>query len=343
MKKSYVRYLVLFAYISLLGFNIFMLYFLGSYFNLIFLSVQFFIPLFTYLDAFFLKKHIKMSIQGATIVDNRRDNFIFSLTLSNNSLFFANNCTIYINIANRLFNEKSSHSVNIPVNPFLDTAVTYPVSSSHCGVININVEDVVINDLLNIFSFHTGIKASREIVIMPDNTLIDDILSYDFSQGYTDVDESTFKGNDGSEVSDIREYIPGDSLKDIHWKLSAKKQLLMVKEHMSVTSARLLFYIELADNEEHILDSILDYAYGIGTYLCSVNTIFSLMWFSSEKNDCIVRTVTSNNELTDTIMEILYESPVNDYMDIRNTVKVLSGHENFITIGVDYVLEQKQA
>lgn len=38
-------------------------------------------------------------------------------------------------------------------------------------------------------------------------------------------------GSDIAEVFQIRSYIPGDRLQNIHWKLSAKSQELMVREH----------------------------------------------------------------------------------------------------------------
>ena len=49
------------------------------------------------------------------------------------------------------------------------------------------------------------------------------------SSGMTEVEESNRRGSDFSEVSDIREYTPGDRLRDIHWKLSARQEEWMVK------------------------------------------------------------------------------------------------------------------
>ena len=38
-------------------------------------------------------------------------------------------------------------------------------------------------------------------------------------------------GYDNSELFQVREYRPGDRIQNIHWKLTAKQEELMVKEH----------------------------------------------------------------------------------------------------------------
>ena len=38
------------------------------------------------------------------------------------------------------------------------------------------------------------------------------------------------KGNDPSEMFDIREYVPGDDIRSIHWKLSGKTDQLILRE-----------------------------------------------------------------------------------------------------------------
>ena len=39
---------------------------------------------------------------------------------------------------------------------------------------------------------------------------------------------------------------------------------------------------------------------------------------------------------------MLYESPIADYQAVNTQVTAMSGCKNFITIGTDYVLEQKE-
>ncbi len=338
---SFVRIFAIFTYIFLFLFNGFMLLFLGNYFNYIFFAAMIVVPVGTYFSCRFLVNRIKPTITGATLVDNRMDEFVFNLEFSNPSIFFTNNCVATVTISNSFFGESVTHSINFAASPFATTSVTYPVKSSHCGIVTITINEVFVYDLLNIFALKRKLDLTREIPVFPNYNEIDEEFDMDFSQGYSDLEESQHKGSDTSEVSDIREYIPGDKLQNIHWKLSAKKDILMVKEHVSLTSSQLIFYIELANPEGNVLDLIMDSAYGIGIYLVNNQIPFSFMWYSTRNAGCCSAFIANETTLHDTIFEMLYEKPLDDYQETRRLMPVLSGHENFITIGVDYVLEKE--
>lgn len=67
-----------------------------------------------------------------------------------------------------------------------------------------------------------------------------------------------FKSHTGSDFAGVRQYCPGDSVKSIHWKSSAKGRDLMVKEFNEELSGRLAFIIDCsamtAGNGESMLD-----------------------------------------------------------------------------------------
>ena len=50
---------------------------------------------------------------------------------------------------------------------------------------------------------------------------------------------------DKLEVSDIRDYRPGDPLKSIHWKLSSKSEEFIVKEHNTGTSTETVIFCDM--------------------------------------------------------------------------------------------------
>ena len=99
-------------------------------------------------------------------------------------------------------------------------------------------------------------------------------------QGVTEAMESKEKGYDFSEISGIREYIPGDKLQNIHWKLSVKKDELMVKERMSVSAMQLNVLVELYNNEELCVESVLTLADSVTKGFVSFNLPFTVYYYS---------------------------------------------------------------
>lgn len=52
------------------------------------------------------------------------------------------------------------------------------------------------------------------------------------------------RGLDRTEVYQIREYVPGDSLSQIHWKLTSKRETLLVREPACPVEQSLLFLVD---------------------------------------------------------------------------------------------------
>lgn len=106
---------------------------------------------------------------------------------------------------------------------------TVVIPTEHCGCMEITVSDVCLLDIWGIFPIHTDHEARARMNIWPD------IFEQQIVVGKSSFDEldsmeySTEKpGSDPGEMFDIRDYMPGDRLSSIHWKLSGKYDRLMV-------------------------------------------------------------------------------------------------------------------
>jgi len=64
----------------------------------------------------------------------------------------------------------------------------------------------------------------------------------------TEIYSQVRPGHDRSEIFNIREYVPGDMIKDIHWKLSSKRDEILVKE----------FSLPLETGLKIVLDTVVD-------------------------------------------------------------------------------------
>ena len=103
-----------------------------------------------------------------------------------------------------------------------------PIDATHVGIYTSGIQTCIIEDLLGLF----------QRVIRPDET----VYSLTVLPRTFDVDPLIMApGDPGSELmaranedlsapSDIRAYQPGDAMKKIHWKLSIRKQELIVRK-----------------------------------------------------------------------------------------------------------------
>ena len=100
-----------------------------------------------------------------------------------------------------------------------------------CGKVTFRCISVQVHDMLGLFSMTAKPFAEICTVAYPRYVRVHTELS-NATVGATRNDGvmQNRKGNDASEMFDIREYVPGDDIRTIHWKLSGKTDDLIVRQ-----------------------------------------------------------------------------------------------------------------
>lgn len=120
------------------------------------------------------------------------------------------------------------------------------IDTDHVGAYRYTFKSIKFYDLFGIFSFKKKVGTSHELMIRPRKRVPAVMPKLDNFRT-----RSLKKSNSQySEIYDIRDYVIGDSTKNIHWKMSAKKDSILVKEPLeeNLENARLLF--ELVPNRD---------------------------------------------------------------------------------------------
>ena len=101
-----------------------------------------------------------------------------------------------------------------------------------CGGVEVKLERVRVYDFMGIFYLGRQEAQRRFVKVMPEFSLMPVEITRRTREFQAEAEEYSGekKGDDPSEIYQVREYRDMDSLKDIHWKLSAKEETLMVKE-----------------------------------------------------------------------------------------------------------------
>ena len=105
--------------------------------------------------------------------------------------------------------------------------LTLPFHAAHVGVSSPGVKSCTVEDLFGLFAITKQPKAAQsELLVLPLPFQVEQLT---FAPGDSGLETMARATEDVTNPSDIRAYMPGDALKKIHWKLSARKRELVVR------------------------------------------------------------------------------------------------------------------
>ena len=127
-----------------------------------------------------------------------------------------------------------------------NTIMEIPVDTSHCGSYRYEIDRIRVFDPFGLFGFPVKRKASCEVVVHPVPQMPEAMPRLNGFKAKTLRKSSSSY----SEIYDVRDYVAGDPIKNIHWKASAKKDALMVKEPQEECYGHARVFLTLAEDRD---------------------------------------------------------------------------------------------
>lgn len=124
-----------------------------------------------------------------------------------------------------------------------------PMREAHCGGWELTPSRVWVQDYFGLFSLPVWEKRGKTVQIRPKPVVMEnppDVLRYR---------AGAFRPKAGggfAEQHELRLYRPGDQLRQVHWKLSAKAGKLVIREPMEAIRGRALVTLVLAGAPEQL-------------------------------------------------------------------------------------------
>ncbi len=219
----------------------------------------------------------------------------------------------------------------------------------HCGLIHIEITEVRIFDYIGLCSVRLrGPFNGRYVSVVPHVYPLK--LSAELEQaagrdGWQE-DVAAKPGSDTQEIFDTRFYQRGDTLHNIHWKLSAKADDLMVKEFsMPVDTA---FYI-VADCESaepsavrpDQIDRFLETTAAVAGHCISRGNPCELLWYSAAEEVVQCCRIESEEDLYQAMEELLGICPCQDSARLQwQEAGIVSGDDEMLRIALDGTAHQ---
>ncbi len=147
-----------------------------------------------------------------------------------------------------------------------------PLPTDHCGMLWLDPNRCCVYDCLGLFSFPIRYAAASQLILRPAEkpTKTPKELQQHLARSWQPKPGGGF-----SEHHEIRLYRPGDSMNQIHWKLTAKTGKLMIREAMEPARGRVILSVDLNGTPE-ILDRKMEQLQAMGLSLLEQNLPFQL-------------------------------------------------------------------
>jgi len=205
--------------------------------------------------------------------------------------------------------------------PFGGYCIRRNLSFTYRGSYDIGVSDLYCTDLFRMFRYRSSVNIFKQIFVMPRQVALPVRPNTDTSEELT-VTTSRLIGQDNTEMSDIREYRRGDSLRSVHWKLSSKSDELIVREYARNAKQQMIIFCDTAkryaDNDKRFdadvnelaCDAVVEAALALTRENLVEGRATTLVWFDNRiTGDIGVAKITSQYEF-EQIFRLFATSPI---------------------------------
>lgn len=225
------------------------------------------------------------------------------LAVKNTSLFPAARVRCVLTFYNCITREEQEAELYFSIMGGKTEEIDWEADSAYCGCIRIRIKDARVFDWFGIFSAPVSTEVQEQVAVLPDmfqsdirvmDSQIEDMESVTYSD--------TKRGYDPSEIFDVREYIPGDSLKNIHWKLSGKMDELYVKELSMPVENSILIFMENCMEEgkrprPSVVDGMIEAFVSVSQSLIEEGHMHTLGWYDHIRGGFFCEEVNSVDDL----------------------------------------------
>ena len=220
----------------------------------------------------------------------------FTMRASAKPRFFIGSIKVLVAIENTTFHK--TEYKNFMINDLSFASHVFDYNGADSGRICVKCDGIKLIGLFGVVSIRVKYPIFAEAIVSP-------MLYEDIGVTIGDRGSDTIfgdmsmpkKGGDITEVYSVRDYVEGDSLSTVHWKLSGKFGTLKSKEFGATDDRRRLILVDMSRGKygntasDEQLNGVLDVAISISNALKSTGYTHSVGWFdngafeSSDVND----------------------------------------------------------
>lgn len=242
--------------------------------------------------------HLDVSLREEGVTDGRRT---FILSLKNKGILPIASVEADAVCVNLRTGETESFVISRGLGPRRAKEVPLEVVPGHAGRYDLTVDTAVIRDPLGLWSRKVSFDGHRGITVLPQLFDMNMVKAGISAMPESDSESARTRGAVSGDMIEIREYVPGDPVRNIHWKLSEKTGKVLVKVLGNPVSDHYLIILDNPSDIAHdpvALDAVASvYASLIRTLRMNDFTCYA-GWTDPESRKAVIRRISDDNEET---------------------------------------------
>lgn len=305
---AYARYLLLVVLLLLLQQAS------GNMFALCLLLIVLLLPIISWVANFYVRKKLRGKVLIGTTT-SKNSPCLAAVQIANDGWLPAMKLYCRVSLINDLTRQEQQVDLHMGVGAKSQASRELCIEAGHCGRVYICVQSVRVLDYFGLFSVKASVKAAARLTVLPD------LFPCDASTGaMSAVDNESVtarRGDDRTEAFQMREYQSGDDIRQIHWKLSSKLDILILREpSQSISRSLLVFWDKRGVCAAACMDAMAEVTASVCYGLCASGAAFDLCW--TEKNELEIRQIRDVDALVQAIPALVTqagegECPVPNY------------------------------
>lgn len=277
--------IVIFAIASIPAVYINKLY---GYLPVIFLAVSIVVSLI-FLWVVRGKIEVMSDVDAGGGVCERGEKVSAGLRIRNRSLLTTGRTVANVYISDLFGGEDAMNRIQLSLAPREENGFGMNISMPHIGVYRGGIRDVEMWDWFGLRKAHVPAEGSFEVFVRPKIRVLEEL--WDSEIVYTEsMKDTRTVVMGGMDYIGVREYVRGDSMKQIHWKLSAHSQGYMTKLQESsreLDYAVILDFAAEANEDREVLmdiqDALIETSLSIIESVSQKHTNYSLLYCNRRK------------------------------------------------------------
>lgn len=224
---------------------------------------------FVYLQA--LKRGLSFE-ETSELHDCRRgDDIGFSVRFRNATPLLFFRIEAYFYVSDLFGNIASEASTTLTLSPFETYDLRFSARFDHIGTYSAGLSRVVITDFLRLFSARIDNDVRQQVHVTPRIQAVDSLEFSNESQLETDRPAHSALA-DSLDYAYVREYVPGDPLKTIHWKLSARSENYLTRLFEQTTNPGVAVIMDFYAPESRtdalmgMFDAVVETSFSVADY-----------------------------------------------------------------------------